>query len=100
MAGTDDIVRGLLVVIVVGIGTVLGWVLFVRTPDNLAQLLGVLLVVAVAVATARIGSNVAGSLLPAHNVAEVAVEGRSAVTAVAASPVHRWARRPTTSSNR
>jgi protease-4 len=75
MAGADDIVRGLLVVVIVGIGTVLGWVLFVRTPDSLAQLLGVLLVVAVAVATARIGSNVAGSLLPAHNVAEVAVEG-------------------------
>ncbi|RLM42202.1 signal peptide peptidase SppA [Haloarcula sp. Atlit-47R] len=75
MAGADDIVRGLLVVIVVAIGTVLGWVLFVRTPDNLAQLLGVLLVVAVAVATARIGSNIASSLLPVHNVAEVAVEG-------------------------
>ncbi|WP_367176197.1 signal peptide peptidase SppA [Haloarcula rubripromontorii] len=75
MAGADDIVRGLLVVIVVAIGTVLGWVLFVRTPDSLAQLLGVLLVVAVAVATARLGSNIAGSLLPAHNVAEVAVEG-------------------------
>ncbi|GCF12457.1 hypothetical protein Harman_03920 [Haloarcula mannanilytica] len=75
MAGADDIVRGLLVLLIVGIAVVLGWVLFVRTPGNLAQLLGVLLVVALAVAAARIGSNIAGSLLPAHNVAEVAVEG-------------------------
>ncbi|MDS0221302.1 signal peptide peptidase SppA [Haloarcula sp. S1AR25-5A] len=75
MAGGDDIVRGLLVLVIIGIAVVVGWALFVTVPDNLAQLLGVVLVLAVAVAAARIGGNVAGSLLPAHNVAEVAVEG-------------------------
>jgi len=75
MADADDILRGILVLLIVGIAVVLGWALFVNVPDTLAQLLGVLLVVALAVAAARIGSNIAGSLLPAHNVAEVAVEG-------------------------
>ncbi|MFU1781872.1 signal peptide peptidase SppA [Haloarcula japonica] len=75
MAGTDDIVRGLLVVVVGIVAAVAGWYLFVAVPDDLAELLGVLLLLAAVIGAVRIGSNIAGSLLPSHNVAAVAVEG-------------------------
>jgi len=75
MAGADDIVRGLLVVGVAILAAIAAWYLFVAVPDDLAELLGVLLLLAVVIGAVRIGSNVAGSVLPAHNVAEVAVEG-------------------------
>jgi protease-4 len=55
--------------------SVAGWVLLVRIPADTADLLGVLLVVAVAVAGLRIGGSVGGSVFPAYNAAEVAVEG-------------------------
>jgi protease-4 len=55
--------------------SVAGWVLFVRVPTDTADLLGVLLVVAVALAGLRIGGNVGSGVFPAYNAAEVAVEG-------------------------
>ena len=57
------------------VAAVVGWVLFVLFPDSTAELLGVILVVLAVVVGLRIGGNVAGSLLPGYNVAEVAVEG-------------------------
>jgi len=75
MADANDIVRGLLVVAVGVVAAIAAWFLFVAVPDDLAELLGVLLLLGVVIAAARIGSSIAGSLLPAHNVAEVAVEG-------------------------
>ncbi|MFB6106121.1 MAG: signal peptide peptidase SppA [Halobacteriaceae archaeon] len=58
------------------VGAVAGWVAFVvLTEGSLARLLGVLSTVAVAVLGARVGRNVAASLVPDYNVAEVAVEG-------------------------
>lgn len=64
------IVFGIIVVAVL-----VGWVAFVLFPGNLTELLGVLLVLALAILAARVGGNVAQSVLPSHNVAEVAVEG-------------------------
>jgi len=75
MVDADDVVRGLLVLGIALVAAVVGWILFVRVPTDLAGLLGVLLVLAVVVGAVRIGGRVAGSLFPAHNVAEVAVEG-------------------------
>jgi protease-4 len=68
---------GRLCIVLVGVvvAAAVGAVLFVWWPGNLADLLGVLLVLAIVVVGARLASNVAGSLLPSHNVAEVAVEG-------------------------
>jgi protease-4 len=54
---------------------VVGWLLFVRIPADTADLLGVLLVIAVAVAGVRIGGNVAGNVFPKYNAAEVPVKG-------------------------
>ena len=75
MVDGNALLRGLVVLVgtlvVAGVGTVL----FVWYPGNVTDLLGVLLVVALVVAGARLAGNVAGSLLPSHNVAEVAVEG-------------------------
>ena len=75
MAGADDIARGALVAVVGIAAAIAAWYLFVAVPDDLAELLGVLLLLAVVIAALRLGGKVAGSLLPAHNVAEVAVEG-------------------------
>ena len=66
------------VLVAVGVAVVsalAGYVLFVRFPGSLAELLGVLLVLATAVTGLRFGGRIAGSLFPTYNVAEVAVEG-------------------------
>ena len=63
---------GLAVVLAVSVA---GWLLFVRFPADTADLFGVLLVVGVAVAGVRIGGNLAESVFPRHNAAEIAVEG-------------------------
>jgi len=61
--------------VVVAVVVAAGWAVFVAYPTTLTELLGVVLVVSLALAAARIGSNVAGSAFPGYNVAEVAVEG-------------------------
>jgi protease-4 len=73
--GTERAGRGLVVLVAAVIAGVVGWLLFVVFPDNLAQLLGVLLVVGVALSGARIGGRIASQRFPDYNVAEVAVEG-------------------------
>ena len=52
-----------------------GWLVFVRLPSSTAELLGVLLVVATLAVGLKLGGNVAGSVFPDYNAAEVAVEG-------------------------
>ena len=71
----ETAVRLLVVGFVAVVAAVLGWVLFVAVPGDLAELLGVLLVIGVVVAALRLGGNVADYVAPSHNVAEVAVEG-------------------------
>ncbi|WP_254273857.1 signal peptide peptidase SppA [Haloarcula marina] len=75
MVDEDTVARVALVLVVVIAAVLVSAFAFLFVPGDLAELLGVLLVVAVAALAARIGGNLAGSLLPAHNVAEVAVEG-------------------------
>ena len=68
---------GRAVLLVVGgvLAAIVGWLLFVQTPDDLAELLGVLLTVGLVTVGVRIARNVAASRFPDYNVAEVAVEG-------------------------
>jgi protease-4 len=62
-------------VAVAAVVAVAGWLLFVRFPADLTDLFGVVLALIVAALGLRVGGNLAGSLFPSYNVAEVAVEG-------------------------
>ncbi len=75
MSASRTVTRLVVVGAVALVAAVVGWVLFVAFPGDLAELLGVLLVVGVVVAAVKIGGNAADSVAPSHNVAEVAVEG-------------------------
>ena len=75
MTETSELIRAAIGFVVAAMAAVVGWALFVLFPDSTAELLGVILVVLTVVVGLRIGGNVAGSLLPRYNVAEVAVEG-------------------------
>ncbi|MDG5775354.1 signal peptide peptidase SppA [Haloarculaceae archaeon H-GB2-1] len=57
------------------VAAIVGWLLFVRVPDDLAELLGVLLVIGTVVVGLRYGGSVATRRFPDYEVAEVAVEG-------------------------
>ena len=73
---TASRVERLLVALAVALAvTVVGWLVFVRYPDELVDLLGVVIVAGLALAGLRLGGRVAGSLAAEYNVAEVAVEG-------------------------
>ena len=75
MAGADSAVRLGVVLLGTAVAVVAGALAFVVFPATLTDLLGIVLVLATALVGARIASNVAGSVAPSHNVAEVAVEG-------------------------
>jgi len=75
MADNTTVLRTLLVLVGALVATLAGAVLFVWYPSDIADIVGVLLVIATAVAGTRLVGNIAGSVLPSHNVAEVAVEG-------------------------
>ncbi|MFB6195096.1 MAG: signal peptide peptidase SppA [Haloplanus sp.] len=75
MTDGDDVGR---LVIVVGGGLVtaaLGVLIFVVGPDSLSDLIGVVLTVGVVVLGTRAASDLAESVFPDYNTAEVAVEG-------------------------
>lgn len=57
------------------ITAVVAFLVFVEYPDDLAELLGIVLAIAVTVAGIRLASSAAGSLLPDYNVAAVEVSG-------------------------
>ncbi len=67
--------RVVLVLAVAAVAAAAGWVLFLAYPVDLTDLFGVVLALGVAAAGLRTGANLAGSLFPDYNVAEVAVEG-------------------------
>ncbi|MBX0293656.1 signal peptide peptidase SppA [Haloarcula nitratireducens] len=75
MADAESVARSTIVLVAAVVALVVGWFLFVTVPGDLAQLIGVVLALATALLAVRIAGNVAGSLIPSHNVAEVAVEG-------------------------
>ncbi len=68
---------GRLLIVLVGgvVFAAIGIALFVVVPETTTDLLGILIAVAVALLGLRIAGNVAGSLFPGYDVAEVAVEG-------------------------
>ncbi|WP_254522381.1 signal peptide peptidase SppA [Natrinema caseinilyticum] len=75
MVSSEDI--GRLVIVVVGAlaFAAIGVVLFVIVPSTVAQLLGVVLALGIALVGVRLSGNVARSVFPGYDVAEVAVEG-------------------------
>ena len=75
MNGFERLGRVVIGLLVAAVTAVVGWLLFVETPTDTAELLGVLLVIATVAAGLRIGSNIAANVFPDYNVAEVAVEG-------------------------
>jgi protease-4 len=75
MADSTDVVRILIVLSVAAVTAVLAWLLFVELPASIAELLGIVLVIATVVAALRLGGKIAGSLLPSYNVAVVSVAG-------------------------
>ena len=75
MVDENAALRAVFVLVGAAVAVAVGWLLFVWFPVTLTDLLGVLLVLGTVVAAARITGNVASSVLPSHNVAEVAVEG-------------------------
>jgi len=81
----DRISRIGTVVAGVAAGALAGWYVFLEQSDTLADLFGVLLVVGTIGAAGRAAGRLSGSLFPAYNVAEVAVEGP--ITRDGGSPV-------------
>lgn len=67
--------RAVIVLVGIVVAAAIGWLVFVEVPDSIAELLGVILVIAVALIGARIAGRAGGLLFPTYNVAEVAVEG-------------------------
>jgi protease-4 len=78
MSDTDkgtQLNRLFVVAVVVLPVAVLGWLLFVEYPGNLADLLGILLVIGLVVLVVRFAGHIAARKYPDYNVAEVTVEG-------------------------
>ena len=71
----DRFGRLALLAVVVLLTVVVAFEVFVDFPGDLADLLGVLLVLASVPLAVRVAGRIAGSLFPGYNVAEVAVEG-------------------------
>ena len=75
MVSTAGLARLGIALVAAVVAAVLGWLLFVRFSADLADLLGVLLVIATVLGALRVAGNVGETLFPSYNVAEVAVEG-------------------------
>jgi protease-4 len=63
------------VVVAIVVTAFLGWLVFVRFPGDLAELLGVLIVIGLVVGAVRTVGRAVGTRFPDYDVAEVAVEG-------------------------
>lgn len=74
-ATSERVVRLCIVVAAAVLAAIVGWFLFFRIPDDLTELLGVLLVVGLVLYGVRTGARIAENRFPGYNVAEVAVEG-------------------------
>jgi protease-4 len=72
---TRTVVTLVAVVVAAAVAAVVGWLLFVRFPFGLAELLGVLLTVGLVVLAVRFAGRAVGSRYPDYDVAEVAVTG-------------------------
>lgn len=70
-----SVARIAVVLVIAAVTAAAGWFVFVEYPDSLAELLGILVAIAMVVAGMQLGSRIVGTVLPAYNVAEVPVEG-------------------------
>jgi protease-4 len=61
---------------ILAVVAVAGWFIFLEYPATLTDLLGVVLALLLAMVGVRVANNVARSVAPGYNVAEVAVEGQ------------------------
>ncbi|WIV67562.1 signal peptide peptidase SppA [Natrialbaceae archaeon AArc-T1-2] len=75
MVSSRGIGRFAVVVVGAALFATVGVVLFVVFPDTLADLFGVIVALVVVLLGIKFAGNVAGSLFPSYDVAEVAVEG-------------------------
>ncbi|QGX94654.1 signal peptide peptidase SppA [Haloplanus rallus] len=71
----DDVGRGAIVIVGGIVAAVLGFLIFVVLPGSLADLLGLLVTVGVVILGTRAAGDLADSVFPDYNAAEVAVEG-------------------------
>jgi len=67
--------RTVVVLAVAAVAVVAGWYLFVDVPGDLTDLLGVVLVLGLVLASLKLGGRIATGAFPDYNVAEVSVEG-------------------------
>ncbi|WP_152042572.1 signal peptide peptidase SppA [Salinigranum salinum] len=72
---TRTVVTVAAVLVAAAVAGVVGWLLFVRVPGDVADLLGVLLVIGLVVGAVRVAGRAVGNRFPGYDVAEVAVEG-------------------------
>ena len=72
---TDSTVRSVVLVVAAAVAALVGYLLFVRLPGDLAELLGVLLVLVVVGVALKLASSALSSRFADYSVAEVAVEG-------------------------
>jgi len=56
-------------------GRAAGWYAFLEYPTDIADLVGIVFAIGLALASLRLGGRVANALIPSYNVAEVTVEG-------------------------
>ncbi|WP_324758506.1 signal peptide peptidase SppA [Haloarcula montana] len=75
MVSTSGLARLGIALVAALVAAVFGWILFVRFSADLADLLGILLVIATVLGALKLAGNVGETLFPSYNVAEVAVEG-------------------------
>jgi protease-4 len=71
----NTLARLVVFVVVAAIVVAAGWFAFLEYPASATDLVGVVLLAAVAVGGLRVASNAADAVVPGYNVAEVAVEG-------------------------
>jgi protease-4 len=72
---TRTVVTIVAALVAVVLTALVGWLVFVRFPGDLAELLGVLIVIGLVVLAVRVVGRLVGSRFPGYDVAEVAVEG-------------------------
>ena len=67
--------RALIGLVGIIVAAAVGWILFIRLPDTIAELVGVLLVILLALLGARFAGRLADTIFPGYNVGEVSVTG-------------------------
>ena len=75
MTSSESVARAVIVVIIGVVALAAAWALFVVLPGTLTDLLGIVLALGVTLVAVRVAGNVASSVVPPHNVAQVSVEG-------------------------